>query len=170
MEYISRFSPTLCDHALSALYRAQGCHTLWAVSFSHNHSTMRRCFTYHLIKYYFVYTEWQDRKNCHDILMCIIHHFTTTNPPCLNNPTGQLHLCVNTRLGGDSPHMATDNLWKSLELSSKLCSSQFGQICFMPLSYYSSRDVRTKHVSWQEPSVWSLRFPVQETRLMEQIR
>lgn len=91
--------------------------------------------------------------------MRIIHHLTTTTtppPPCLNNPAGQLHLYVNTRLGSDSPHMATNNLWKNLEFeSSKLCSSQFGQTCFMPLSYYSGADERTKHGSWQEPSVWS---------------
>lgn len=89
------------------------------------------------------------------------------NPPCLNNPAGQLHLYVNTHLGSEPPHMATNNLQKSLELSSKLCSSQFGQICLMPLSYSSGADVRAKYVSWQEPSVWSLRFPLEETRLMD---
>lgn len=103
-------------------------------------------------------------------LECIIHHVTTTTPPCLNKPAGQLHLYVNTRLGSGSPHMATNNLQKRLEMSSKLCSSQFGQKCFMPFSYYSSADVCTNYVSPQKASVWSLRVPVEETRLMEQIR
>lgn len=119
---------------------------------------MKRCFTLHLIKYYFVCTERQDHKQCHDILMRIIHHLTTTthppHPPYLNSPAGQLHLYVNTHLSSDSPHMATNNVRKSLGFTSKLCSSQFGQICFMPLSYYPA-DERTKHVSWQEQSVWS---------------
>lgn len=62
--------------------------------------------------------------------MHIIHHLTMTTTPRPNNPAGQLHLCVNTRLGSDSPHMATNNLRKYLEHSSKLCSSQFGQMFY----------------------------------------
>lgn len=83
------------------------------------------------------------------------NHDPPAPPPYLNSPAGQLHLYVNTHLGSDSPHMATNNLWKSLGFASKLCSSQFGQICFMPLSYYPGADEHTKHVSWQEQSVWS---------------